>query len=201
MTGPRSPMPFGRFTHVQGELARGGALASIVVVMVAAGWPHAYGQACTPAVPCADSRGCPDLTVDPYRLAVVSSQIMTFPKTDCAVLEGEVVAGTRNMLLFYTFTPNLGPGDLVLGAPADHPDWFDLVTCHGHPHLKDYAAFRLWKPTGYARWRALRSANPGVCADEIFAAHPDLLTQLVSVTKHACCGEDEDPMKKTTSLS
>ena len=195
-------MPRRPHARVSNTLLRRVCLAPCGLLALALASSAIYPQTCTPVVPCGDSRsrGCPDLTVDPAYLALVSSQIMTFPSTDCAVVEDEVVAGTRNMLLFYTFTPNLGPGDLVLGNPEDHPDWFDLVTCHGHPHLKDYAAFRLWKPMGYARWQALRAATPGVCADEIFAAHPDLLTQLVSGTKHAFCVEDENPMKKTTSL-
>src|SRR5438093_2639197 len=158
---------------------------------------------CQPMVPCADSRGCPDMVIDRGVLAdllVHSIEFRTFASDDCVVLEGMVAPGTRKLLQFSTMTVNLGAGDLVLGNPEDHPDWFDLVTCHGHPHLKDYAAFRLWKPMGYARWQALRAATPGVCADEIFAAHPDLLTQLVSGTKHAFCVEDENPMKKTTSL-
>ncbi len=195
-------MPRRLYARVSNTLLRRICVAPCGFLVLVLASHAIYPQTCTPVVPCGDShgRGCPDLTMDPAYLALVSSQIMTFSSTDCAVVEGEVVAGTRNMLLFYTFTPNLGPGDLVLGMPSDHPDWFDLVTCHGHPHLKDYAAFRLWKPIGYARWQALRASNPGVCADEIFAAHPDLLAQLVSGTKHAFCVEDELTMKFNSSL-
>lgn len=91
---------------------------------------------------------------------------MTFPSTDCAVVEGEVAAGTRNMLLFFTAAANL-----------------------------------LWKPAGYTRWLALRAATPRACADEIFAAHPELSSQLLSNSKHAFCVEDEVSMKRCSSLA
>jgi hypothetical protein len=194
-------MSFPRVVPTTSQLLGGFIHASIVIGIAASATLQAFGQVCVPVVPCTDKHGCPDLAFDPTEFGFVSSQIMTFSSTDCAVVEGEVVAGTRNMLLFFTDAANLGPGDLFLGNPADHPDWFDLVTCHGHPHLKDYAAFRLWKPTGYARWQALRAATPEACADQIFAAHPELSSQLLSNSKHAFCVMDEFPMKRNSKLT
>lgn len=196
-------MPRRPCAHVSNTLLRRIRLAPCTLLALVLTSRAIYPQTCTPVVPCGDSqgRGCPDLTVDPAYLAMVSSQIMTFSKTDCSVVQGDVVAGTRNLLLFNTFMPNLGPGDLVLGNPNDHPDWYDLVTCDGLPHLKDYAVARLWQPKDYALWQALRAANPEACADEIFAAHPELLARLVIGTKHAFCVEDELPMKRNTTLT
>jgi hypothetical protein len=176
-------------------------LFPLVLLILAVTSFHAFGQDCTPAVPCADKRGCPDLTIDPMWLAEVLIQVKTFSDTDCAVVEGDAEPGTRTLLLFSTFTPNLGPGDLVLGNPQDHPDWFELVTCHGHAHLKDYAAFRLWTPKGYASWQALRAANPGACSATILSAHPELKAQLMSASKHAFCVEDFMTMKSNSSLT
>jgi len=145
---------------------------------------------CTPVVPCADSRGCPDLVIDPGILAdVTQSKIVTrtFAADDCAVVEGMVGAGTRRLLQFATMTVNVGAGDLFLGNPYDHPDWFDLVTCHGHPHVKDYADYRLWTVPGYQQWTALRAADPAACAQQILDANPSLLTQLVNGVKRGFC--------------
>ena len=69
---------------------------------------------------------------------------------------------SRELIQFSTQTNNIGPGALVIGNPLDHPECFDLVTCHGHPHIQDYADYRLWTEAGYERWRALRAAHPGV---------------------------------------
>src|SRR2546422_2789327 len=151
---------------------------------------------CQPMVPCADSRGCPDMVIDRGVLAdllVHSIEFRTFASDDCVVLEGMVAPGTRKLLQFSTMTVNLGAGDLVLGNPLDHPDWFDLVTCHGHAHIKEYADYRLWTIAGYLQWTALRAADPSVCAQEIFAAHPELAAQLVNGAKRGFCFFDVVP--------
>lgn len=142
---------------------------------------------CTPQVPCADSRGCPDLTIDPGILQSVFIDIHTFAATDCAVAEGMATAGTRKMLLFSTITNNIGPGALFLGNPVDHPDWFEFSVCHGHYHIKDYADYRLWTVEGYNQWKALRDANPTLCAQQVLDANPDLTTQVVRGNKLGFC--------------
>ena len=152
--------------------------------------PAAFGQVCTPQVPCADPRGCPDLTIDPGILSARNSTIVqmhTFAPTDCAVVEGMALAGTRRLLLFSTQSNNRGPGAVVLGNPADHPDWFEFATCHGHYHIKDYADYRLWTPAGYAQWKALRAASPGACAAQVLGDNPSLLSQLVKGNKLGLC--------------
>jgi len=168
-------------------------LATIFLAVLLAFAPAAFGQTCTPQVPCADPRGCPDLTIDPGILAARNSTIVqmhTFAPTDCAVVEGMAVAGTRRLLLFSTQSNNLGPGAVILGNPADHPDWFEFATCHGHYHIKDYADYRLWTTAGYAQWKALRAASPGACAAQVLDANPSLLSHLVKGNKLGLCFYD-----------
>ena len=167
-------------------------LATVFSLFVAtlAFMPAAFGQACTPQVPCADPRGCPDLSIDTGVLMLRNAthpEMHTFAPTDCAVIEGMAVAGTRRLLFFATQTNNRGPGALILGNPADHPDWFELATCHGHYHIKDYADYRLWTTAGYAQWKALRAANPEACAADVLAANPSLQSQLVRGNKLGLC--------------
>lgn len=146
---------------------------------------------CSPVIPCSDPRGCPDLVVDADSLAqfwYVRNTV--FKETDCAVVEGEVLAGKRRLIRFDSTTPNLGPGALIIGDPFDHPEWFDLVTCHGHQHFKEYADYRLWMPQAYATWQSLRAASPKLCAKDVMAAHPELASQMVAGHKQGFCVAD-----------
>src|SRR3989442_326291 len=117
-------------------------------------WAKKPVPTCTPLVPCVDPRGCPDLTIDPRVLRSVIIDFHTFLPTDCSVIDGEATAGDRKMLLFSTQSNNIGPGALVLGNPADHPDWFEFDTCEQEYHIRDYADYRLWTVDGYSRWKA-----------------------------------------------
>jgi len=83
-------------------------------------WAKKPVPICTPQVPCADPRGCSDLSIDAGFLASVIIEFRTFAPTDCAVDEGMVTAGARKLLRFVTQTNNSGPGALFLGNPADH---------------------------------------------------------------------------------
>lgn len=139
-----------------------------------------------PKVPCSDPRGCPDLIVDerafrPFR------QSRTFDEHDCAVKEGMVEPGTRELLRFDFSTPNLGPGDLIVGPPRLHPEWFEFGTCHGHEHFKEYADYRLWTIEGFARWDAAREANPNLTAEDVLALHPELEREFVAGHKQGFC--------------
>ena len=149
-------------------------------------------QTCTPQNTCTDPRGCPDFRVDPGVLKTlmdrgVAVETRTYAPTDCSVIEGEVPAGTNKFLIFNTAITNFGPGALTLGNPADHPEWFDLVTCHGHPHIKEYADYRLWTAAGYNQWIALRAANPGVCAQILLDANPAIAAQMIKGGKRGFC--------------
>ncbi|MBI5513129.1 MAG: PQQ-dependent sugar dehydrogenase [Deltaproteobacteria bacterium] len=69
----------------------------------------------------------------------------------CEVEEGCTVPGRRRLLRFDLSTPNLGPGDLHLGAPTtgERPDpRFEWGACHEHWHLRGYADYRLMDRAG-----------------------------------------------------
>ena len=122
-------------------------------------------------VPCSDPRGCPDLSVDPATMAP-SVHTKTFKAQDCQVQEGTTQAGVRKILRFTYTTPNLGDGDLIVGRPEDHPEWFEWGECHRHYHFKEYADYRLWMPDQWAEYKAFREANPDMLAADVLAANP-----------------------------
>jgi hypothetical protein len=167
--------------------------AAVVIGATVLAAAAALAQNCTPQNTCTDPRGCPDFRVDPgallYVLTLGNTAIdkRTYAPTDCSVVEGEVPAGTNDFLLFSTAITNFGPGALTLGNPADHPEWFDLVTCHGHPHIKEYADYRLWTADGYNQWIALRAANPGACAQDLLDANPAIAAQMIKGGKRGFC--------------
>ena len=159
--------------------------ATVVAMVVSLQQRQAVAQ--SGFLPCTDPRGCPNLIVTEPILNSGHQEKATFAPTDCAVVEGETKAGTRDLLIFPYQTPNLGPGALIIGNPADHPDLFDFVTCHGHPHFKKYADYRLWTPAGYDAWQRARAQNPDALAADVLAAHPELSSQLVVGTKRGFC--------------
>lgn len=116
-------------------------------------------------VPCSDPRGCPDLISDQSTMQP-KLHTKTFKPNDCNVVEGSTKAGTRSVIRFTFTTPNVGAGDLIVGDPSQHPEWFEWGACHGHYHFKLYAEYRLWTPSEYAQWDAYRTANPGISADD-----------------------------------
>ena len=146
-----------------------------------------------PLVPCTDSRGCPDLLVESSRLTQWHVEQRTFTSTDCAVVEGETQTGERFLLRFTSNTPNQGAGDLIIGNPSDHPEWFDFETCHGHPHFKEYADYRLWTLQGYAVWTELRKSNPKSLASDLLRKHSDVAAQMVAGRKQGFCVIDVSP--------
>jgi len=84
----------------------------------------------------------PDLII--YGPAVQPTVITrTFSSDDCEVLQNCVMtAGARRLLSFTTEVRNLGPHDLVFGAPADNP-LFIYDPCHGHYHFEGFVGYRL----------------------------------------------------------
>jgi hypothetical protein len=142
---------------------------------------------------CSDPRGCPNLVVTKPLLNSSHQTKMTFAPTDCAVVEGETKAGTRDLLIFPYETPNFGPGAVILGNPADHRELFDFVTCHGHAHFKEYADYRLWTPAGYDAWKRYRAESPDALAADILQAHPELSRELVTGAKRGFCLLDYRP--------
>jgi hypothetical protein len=134
------------------------------------------------------------LIVDPSKLSdSLFIETNRFPKKSCAVVEGAIIAGWRTLLRFTTTTPNLGPGELFVGLPDDHPEWFEFDTCHGHSHFREYADYRLWTPEGYAQWQAVRAASPGACASDLLAGNAKLATTLTAGHKQGFCVIDLVP--------
>jgi hypothetical protein len=66
----------------------------------------------------------------------------TFSTSDCEVVEGCAIAGTRRVLSFTGEIRNLGPSDLVIGDPSNNP-LFVYAPCHGHYHFEQFAEYRL----------------------------------------------------------
>ncbi len=144
-------------------------------------------------VPCSDPRGCPDLATSFQSLAIGKQETEYFGPNHCAVREGAVVAGDRQLIrVSFTFG-NIGDGDLNLGAPADHPDWFEWSGCHRHYHVKEHATFRVWTPEGFLAWDSLRNAEPARPAEEILAAHPELQSAFVAGKKQGFCVVSQEP--------
>lgn len=115
----------------------------------------------------------------------------TFKPQSCVVQEGSTVAGTRRILEFTFTTPNIGAGDLIVGEPSQHPEWFEWGACHGHFHFRLYAEYRLWTPAKFAQWDALRNANPSKTGDQILAENPTL--KYVTSHKQGFCVIDVAP--------
>ena len=149
-------------------------LLGLATVLVAAAFgPTALGQDPENQVPCTDPRGCPDLLVDAETMEP-SLHTMTFKENHCVVQEGMVDPGERKVVRFTYTTPNLGSGDLIIGDPNAHPEWFEFASCHNHFHFREYADYRLWTPDAYAKWDALRTANPDKAPAEVLAENPGL---------------------------
>lgn len=162
--------------------------------------PGGSSPSATPQVPCADAPDCPDLLVDAEALAASAKlDTRTFDATSCAVEEGSTAAGTRTLLRFDFTSPNLGRGDLEVGRPADHPEWFTWGTCHGHWHFKEYADYRLWDLPGYAAWQLVRATHPGMPPAEALALYPELAPHMVSGHKQGFCVLDILPWTPVTT--
>ncbi len=67
----------------------------------------------------------------------------TFAAADHDVQDGCVTPGTHKLMRFDFLSHNIGDADLVVGAPADHPEWFVHSASHGHFHLKHFNEFLL----------------------------------------------------------
>lgn len=144
-------------------------------------------------VPCSDVRGCPDLLVDAAWLLAGLVRQETFAADNCNVVEGSTAAGTRRLLRFTSTLPNLGDGDLIVGNPSGHPQWFEWGECHDHWHFKEYADYRLWKPGPYMQWRQLRQDEPEARPEELLDRHPELRQGFVAGHKQGFCVIDIIP--------
>jgi len=112
---------------------------------------------------------------------------------DCGVAEGSTAPGDRTLLRFTLTTPNLGDGDLVIGVPGDHPEWFQWGECHRHWHFREYADYRLWTLDGYRSWQEARRAHPTTPSADLLAAQPGLRDGFVAGHKQGFCAIDVVP--------
>lgn len=148
-------------------------------------------------IPCRDTRGCPDITVDPAHFYVGTQQKQFFSPSHCAVQEGLVDSGSRHLVKLSFNTPNQGDGSLIIGRPTDNPDHFTWSDCHRHYHFDDFAHYRVWTVDGYLAWDAVRTAHPEWTASEAFAAHPELVAEMVGGHKQGFCVMDLAPAVPT----
>ncbi len=187
------PIPSGTLLHLEGNehvkfsLGGGGPKAHVLLK-----WDESVSRSSNdypePKVPCSDPRGCPDLHVDAYTmLTSPQMDVRTFSEDSCAVRENSTVAGERQLLRFSFRTPNVGSGDLIIGDPDDHPEWFQWGDCHEHWHFREYADYRLWDAEGYAVWKAIRLAYPHLLAGEILEDFPELKDHFRAGHKQGFC--------------
>lgn len=165
-------------------------MLALAVGLVATGFGVPWVSASEPPnqVPCADllNRGCPDLVVDPNTFEASVHHKVYKPK-QCEPAEKMTQPGDRTLIRFTFTSPNFGAGDLVVGRPEEHPEWFEMAECHRHFHFREYADYRLWTVSGYDQWNALRGANPDLLGREVLAANPDLASELVQGGKRGFC--------------
>jgi hypothetical protein len=140
---------------------------------------------------CGDPRGCPDLISSEFWLtAGMVIDTRTFEPSSCAVHEDDIQPGKRRLLRTSSAFANLGVGELIVGAPSDHPELYNFDECHGHLHFRDFDHLRLWWPEDYAEWVALREAYPSITPAELLDAHPALQQRVVQgLKRHICMSE------------
>lgn len=112
-----------------------------------------------------DIVGMPDLIVDEKSTENkwrVKDEILS--ANFCSVQEGGVTPGERRLLRFTVTTPNQGDADVYIGDPNTHYDandgMYELSSCHGHFHFRNYATYALISASTGKTWR---SAKQGFC--------------------------------------
>jgi hypothetical protein len=97
------------------------------------------------------AQGLPNLDVDRAELEQsLTFELVSFAPGDCVRQPSDLCVdgvGARKLLRFGVFARNVGTADVVLGAPADHPELFVFSDCHGHWHFDDFARYEL-RPRG-----------------------------------------------------
>jgi len=75
----------------------------------------------------------------------------TFSASDCAVVEGCNIAGTRKLLRFDFLCWNTGNADVRMGSPSQNPQWYEFSPCHQHFHLKQFNGYKIYDCKGRER--------------------------------------------------
>lgn len=129
---------------------RAGVAGCILLLVAGCGSPRdvgAAGATASPPPPAIVDSALPDLTVAADRLTPAIG-VATFAADSCEVQEACVTApGDRRLLYFNTLVWNVGTADLYFGDPVGNPA-YELSPCHGHYHLRGFAAYELLDPTG-----------------------------------------------------
>jgi hypothetical protein len=98
-------------------------------------------------------------------LASIVVSERTFQPTDCAIVEGCIVAsGTRKLLRFDTGTVNSGTADLTIGGPTTNA-CFMYSQCHGHYHFRGVGRYTLYQPDGVTV--AAVGHKQGFCLEDV----------------------------------
>lgn len=105
----------------------------------------------------------------------------------CAFLDGYVPEGQHSVFRANTYLWNAGPAHLDLGSTDENPRDFEWSTCHGHFHMKEAIALRLWTPAGFETWNGIRGADKGSSSEDLLMRHPDLASSFVAGRKLAFC--------------
>lgn len=93
-----------------------------------------------------------------------------FPGDSHDIADGCVTAGLHRVMRFDFLTHNKGDTDLVVGNPADHPEWFVLSASHGHYHLIDFNQFQLYDADGNP---TAKGAKQAFCLEDIEKKDPN----------------------------
>ena len=64
------------------------------------------------------------------------------------VLDGVIEPGRHHVLRFDMIVKNEGPDDFLIGRPADHENWFEWSSAHGHYHLENFNKYELIDSAG-----------------------------------------------------
>lgn len=97
------------------------------------------------------NQGRADIAVDMLRARIdLSIANESFSSDSCELDPSEQcvsAAGVRRILRFSVETANLGDADLVIGDPANNPN-YTFSACHQHYHFSGYAQYRLLDASG-----------------------------------------------------
>ncbi len=159
-------------------------ITTVITFLVACGMPDTTEVKTQREVPSfshdTDNSGTPDLIVD---APVLKSSWVIYNETipaGCTAEEGDVTPGEHRTLRFSVNTPNIGTADLVVGDPNKHFDpngdgnpsdgdgLFELATCHGHFHFRNYATYSLYpiNPDG-SLGTVIVAAKRGFCMIDV----------------------------------
>lgn len=156
-----------------------------ITVIAACSAPDATGVSLPPSdaltAHTQDLEGIPDLIVDAQKLA--SSWVIydEFVPNVCSAEEGGVVPNMEHRLLRFTVTtPNIGTADVYIGDPNEHYDpdgnpatndgdgLFELASCHGHYHFRNYASYELYPVEDDGSFGpVLQAAKKGFCMIDV----------------------------------